>query len=64
MTCRADATIDELIDMMLGSNVRRVPIVDEDGQLSGIVCLDDVVAALAELMQRASRALTGERAFD
>jgi len=64
VTCRADATIDELIDMMLGSNIRRMPIVDEDGQLSGIVCLDDVMAALAELMQRASRALIGERALD
>lgn len=64
VTCHADATIDELVGMMLGSNVRRVPIVDEDGQLSGIVCLDDVMAALAELIQRASRALIGERAFD
>lgn len=64
LTCRADATIDELVALMPGSNVRRVPIVDEDGQLSGIVCLDDVVAALAELMRRASRALIGERTFD
>lgn len=64
VTCRADATIDELVDMTLGSHVRRVPIVDEEGQLIGIVCLDDVIAALAELIQRGSRALTGERAFD
>lgn len=64
VTCRADATIDELVGMMLGSHVRRVPIVDEDGQLIGIVCLDDVIAALAELMRRASRALIGERTFE
>lgn len=63
-TCRADATVDELISIMLGSHVRRVPIVDDEGQLAGIVCLDDVVAALAELMHRVSQALTGERAID
>jgi len=59
--CRPDATIDELIDIMLGSHVRRLPIVDEDGRLVGIVCLDDVMAALAELMLRVSRAAIGER---
>ena len=64
VTCHADATIDELVGMMLGSHVRRVPIVDDEGQLIGIVCLDDVMAALAELMQRASRALTDERELD
>ena len=64
VTCHADATIDELVAIMLGSHVRRVPILDEEGQLIGIVCLDDVMAALAELMQRVSRALTGERALE
>lgn len=64
VTCRADATVDELIAMMLGSGVRRVPIVDDDEALIGIVCMDDVMSALAELMQRASRTLTGNRALD
>lgn len=62
--CRPDATIDELIDIMLGSHVRRLPIVDDDGRLIGIVCLDDVMAALAELMLRVSRAAIGERELD
>lgn len=60
-TCRPDAPIDEVIDIMQGSHVRRLPIVDDDGRLVGIVSLDDVTAALAELMHRASRASTGER---
>lgn len=64
VTCGPDATIDELVAIMLGSHVRRVPIVDDEGELIGIVCLDDVIAALAELMQRISNALTGERLFD
>lgn len=60
-TCRPDATVDEVIDIMQGSHVRRLPIVEEDGQLVGIVSLDDVTAALAELMRRAARASAGER---
>ena len=62
--CRPDATLDELVDIMLGSHVRRLPIVDEDGMLIGIVSLDDVVAALAQLLHRVSRALTDARAID
>ena len=64
VTCRADTTINELVAMMLGSHVRRVPIVDDEDQLIGIVCLDDVMAALAELLKRVARALTGERPLD
>jgi CBS domain-containing protein len=64
VTCQADATVDELISMMLGSGVRRIPIVDVEEALIGIVCMDDVMSALAELMQRASRTLTGNRALD
>lgn len=60
-TCSPDATVDEVIDIMQGSHVRRLPIVDEDGQLIGIVSLDDVTAALAELMHRAARASTEDR---
>lgn len=59
--CRPDSTIDELIDVMLGSHVRRLPIVDEEDRLIGIVSLDDVLGALAELMHRVSTALTGEK---
>ena len=47
-----------------GGQLQRVWIAMVLAQETGIVCLDDVMAALAELMQRASRALTGERAFD
>jgi CBS domain-containing protein len=63
-TCRPDATIDELVDIMLGSHVRRLPIVDEEGMLIGIVTLDDVVTALAELLHRVSGAVNGTKAID
>lgn len=63
-TCHPDATIDELVDIMLGSHVRRLPIVDEEGTLLGIVTLDDVIAALAELLHRVSRAGVGGKVID
>lgn len=62
--CHADTTIDELVTMLLRNNVRRGPIVDEDGQLNDIACPDDAMAALVGLTQRVLRALTGKRSFD
>jgi len=62
--CGPDATLDELVNIMLGSHVRRLPIVDEEGKLMGIVCLDDVIAALAELLDRVSRASIGDRTIE
>lgn len=32
-------------------HVRRVPIVDENGQLAGIVTLDDLVATIGEQLE-------------
>lgn len=63
-TCRPDATIDELVDIMQGSHVRRLPIVDEEGMLIGIVTLDDVITALAELLHRVSGAANAAKAID
>lgn len=63
-TCHPDATIDELVDIMSGSHIRRLPIVDEEGRLIGIVTLDDVVAALAELLHRVGRAMIGDKALE
>jgi CBS domain-containing protein len=63
VTCWTDATIDELIAIMLGSHVRRLPIVDNGGHLVGIVSLDDITAALAELMQRVAHVSASEFAM-
>lgn len=64
VVCRPDATVDELVSMMLGSHVRRIPIVDGDGGLIGIVSVDDVMTVLATLMQRVAQTLTSERIID
>jgi CBS domain-containing protein len=42
-TCRPDANIDEVMDVMGREQVRRIPIVDERGSLVGVVAQADVV---------------------
>jgi CBS domain-containing protein len=44
-TVTADTSIEELADLMLAENARRVPVVD--GRLEGIVTITDVVRAIA-----------------
>jgi CBS-domain-containing membrane protein len=40
--CRADDSIDTLLDEMGGAQVRRVPVLDADNEIVGIVALADV----------------------
>ncbi len=37
ITVRPDTQLDEALSLMLNNNVRRLPVVDEDGRLVGIV---------------------------
>lgn len=46
-TCRPDNTVAECQEIMRAHQVRRLPVVDGDGQLVGIVSLNDVVRTAA-----------------
>jgi CBS domain-containing protein len=46
--------MDETIELMCDNAVRRIPIVNEQGQLTGIVTLDDLIVALANKMHHLS----------
>ncbi|MCP3920273.1 MAG: CBS domain-containing protein [bacterium] len=41
-TCKADETIDDALRVMERRRIRRVPIVDSDGRLAGIVSMADI----------------------
>ncbi|RDU99432.1 CBS domain-containing protein [Trinickia dinghuensis] len=43
------------LEEMRRSGVRRLPVVNEDGRLSGVLALDDVMAYLASIMVDISR---------
>lgn len=44
----------EVLEAMREKSVRRIPVVDDDGELVGIVTLDDVMVFLAENMNAVS----------
>jgi CBS domain-containing protein len=43
------------LEQMRRSGVRRLPVVDETGKLTGIVAMDDVVEYLASMLVDVSR---------
>ncbi len=55
MTAHQDDDVNETIDRMRDRGIRRMPVVNGDGALSGIVSVDDVLEFLAEEMGGLSR---------
>ena len=41
--CRAEDTIDSALRAMTATQVRRLPVIDGDGHLQGILSVDDVI---------------------
>lgn len=57
----ADTGIFEAIQYMRSRGVRRLPVVDRDGGLAGIVTLDDLLALLAEELDAFAKLLKREQ---
>lgn len=53
VTATTDSSIFDAIRQMGDANVRRLPIVDDEGTLEGIVTLDDVLVLLGTELQHA-----------
>jgi len=51
VTIHEDATAVDLPARMAEGRVRRIPVVDDDGDLVGIATLDDVVATAGEMLK-------------
>jgi CBS domain-containing protein len=47
LTCSPDTGLTEVVDLMTEHHVRRLPVVDAEGRLVGIVSLNDVAAVAA-----------------
>ena len=43
VTCRIDDDVDAVLVAMKENRVRRIPIVDEDGRVKGLISIDDVI---------------------
>ncbi len=55
--CREDQTVDEAVEMMQAARIRRLPVIDADRNLVGIVSLGDIAVRGSE--ELASEALEG-----
>lgn len=60
ITCPHDATLDEIVQLMRTNQVRRLPVVDACGELTGVVTANDALNALSELVQQLGEVLIVE----
>lgn len=51
----------DAVQRMRNKGVRRIPIVQEDGSLAGILSIDDVIEILAEEMNQLARLISREQ---
>jgi Mg/Co/Ni transporter MgtE len=54
VTIQADEEAMEISRMIDEHDLRRIPVVDDDGTLTGIVTLDDLVAPIGEQLENVS----------
>jgi CBS domain-containing protein len=62
VTARESEGVLETMQIMRYKGVRRLPIVDKDGQLVGIVSFDDLLEVLAEQITELSKIVAREQA--
>lgn len=55
-----ERSLDQLIGVMRDLAIRRVPIVDADGKLEGLVSLDDLLILIAEQLGGLAHAIRSE----
>lgn len=60
VTGAPDMSVFDAIGRMRGEGIRRLPIVDEDRSLQGIVTLDDVLVLLADELGKATDVIEGQ----
>lgn len=61
ITCREDLGVNECIRKMRAKGVRRMPIVNEEGYLVGIVSVDDLIEILADELGELSKLIAREQ---
>lgn len=63
-TAGENEDVFDAIQRMRNKGVRRMPIVDEDGALTGIVSIDDIIEILAEELTELARLISREQVHE
>ena len=63
-TVREEDTVEQAMEMMRFKGVRRLPVVDRDGALAGIVTVDDLFELMAENLVELTRIISREQAAE
>ncbi len=61
VTVRDDEDVLEALARMRENGVRRLPVTGADGQLAGVLSLDDLLAAMSEQFDSIMRVMIAER---
>ncbi len=61
VTVREDMGVSETIKLMRDKGIRRIPVVDAEGAVAGILTVDDVIDLLAEELADLSRLVSREQ---
>lgn len=61
VTAGENEDVFDAVQRMRNKGVRRVPIVEEDGGLAGILSIDDIIEILAEEMNHLARLISREQ---
>jgi len=58
VTCSANDGVDRLMSLMTERRIRHLPVVNDNGHLSGIVSIGDVVKARLSELEQENHALS------
>jgi CBS domain-containing protein len=64
VAAREDEGIFEVIERMRAHGVRRMPVVDQEGALVGIITVDDLIELLAEELGKLPKLISREQAHE
>lgn len=64
VTVRESEGVLQALEVMRYKGVRRLPVVGEDGQLTGLIAIDDILEVLAEELTDISKVMGFERSIE
>lgn len=64
ITARSDASLIHIINLMKEHGVKRIPLVNETGELDAIVAIEDVIRLLAEEMYALSQVYDRQQSLE